>query len=157
MVGKVFYITKKKLEELQAEHKTLLDLELRKTKTDAPKIFQSEDVNPEYINFQEDLGFLRSRINELEDILKNFEIIKKPQKTKQSVVGLGSKITVSVEGEKDEFTIVGTLEANPSLGKISNESPVGSAMMDHKVGDVVIVSSPIKVAYKILKIDYHTS
>ncbi|MBU3934390.1 GreA/GreB family elongation factor [Patescibacteria group bacterium] len=157
MAEKIFYITKEKFEELKNEYKSLLAIEFRKTRGDIPKIFESEDINPEYLNFQEDIGFLRSRISELENILKNYEIIKKPAKLQQNLVGLGAKITVSVEGEKDEFMIVGTLEANPSLGKISNESPVGRALMNHKVGDKIVVSSPIEVVYKILKINYHTS
>lgn len=157
MAEKTFYITKQKFEELKNEYKSLLAIEFKKTKGDIPKIFESEDLNPEYLNFQEDLSFLRSRIGELENILKNYEIIKTPPKNKQILVGLGAKVTVAVEGEKDELTVVGTLEANPSLGKISNESPVGRALVDHKVGDEVIVSSPIKVSYKILKIKYNIS
>ncbi len=154
---KIFYITKAKFEELKEEYKNLLAIEFRKTRGEIPKIFESEDVNPEYLNFQEDLGFLRSRIGELENVFKNYEIIKKPAKNEQNVVGLGAKVIVAVEGEKDEFIVVGTLEANPSLGKISNESPVGKALINHKVGDEIVVPSPIKVVYKILKINYHFS
>lgn len=67
---------------------------------------------------------------------------------------MGSKIMVDIGGDIDRFTIVGTLEANPSLGLISNESPVGMALLGHKVGDTIIVSSPIKTTYKIKKIQY---
>jgi transcription elongation factor GreA len=63
-------------------------------------------------------------------------------------------VVVEVNGEEDEFQIVGTLEANPLLGKISNESPVGSALMGKKVGDEIIISSPVKTVYKIKKIKY---
>lgn len=157
MEEKKYYITKQKLRELKNEYKDLLDFERRKTKGETPKIFESEDINPEYLNFQEDLIFLRSRIGELENVLKNYEIIKIPVKNKQNIVGLGAKVTVAVEGEKDEFMITGTLEANPSLGKISNESPVGKALMGRKVGDGIIVSSPIKVVYRIVKIRYLSS
>jgi len=157
MAEKVFYITKEKFEELKKEYKNLLAIEFRKTKGEIPKILESEDINPEYIDFQEDLGFLRSRIDELENILKNHEIIKAPARPQQNIVGLGARVTVAVRGEKDEFTIVGTLEANPSFGKISNESPVGRALLGHKVGEEITISSPIRVSYKILKINYHTS
>ncbi len=153
---KIFYITKAKFEELKEEYKNLLAIEFRKTRGEIPKIFESEDVNPEYLNFQEDLGFLRSRIGELENVFKNYGIIKKTAKNEQNVVGLGAKVIVAVEGEKDEFIVVGTLEANPSLGKISNESPVGKALINHKVGDEIVVPSPIKVVYKIKKIKYHS-
>jgi len=157
MAEKVFYITKEKFEELKKEYKNLLAIEFRKTKGEIPKILESEDINPEYIDFQEDLGFLRSRIGELENILKNHEIIKAPPRPQQNIISLGAKVTVAIRGEKDEFTIVGTLEANPSLGKISNESPVGRALLGHKVGEEITISSPVKVSYKVLKINYHTS
>jgi len=132
----------------------LLPIELKKTKDDIPRLFESEDVNPEYINFQEDLSFLRSRIAELENILKNHEIIKKPSSERAGLVGLGAAVTVDVDGEKDEFIITGTLEANPTLGKISNESPVGRALLGHKVGEKITVSSPLETTYTIKKIKY---
>ena len=155
MDGKIFYITKAKLQELQKEYGELLDFERKKSLgQEAPKIFESEDLNPEFVSFQEDIGFLRSRIDELKNIIEHHELIKNPPKDKQGVVGMGAKVRIDVDGQRDEFIIVGTLEANPVLGKISNESPVGKALLGHKVGDEVIVSSPIKTAYKIKSIKY---
>jgi transcription elongation factor GreA len=61
---------------------------------------------------------------------------------------------VEVDGQIDEFTILGTLEANPSIGKISNESPVGRALLSHKAGEEIIISSNIKTIYKIKEIRY---
>jgi len=157
MDGKIFYITKRKLKELEKEQEELLVFERRKTlETEAPKIFESEDINPEFISFQEDIGFLRSRIDELKNILEHYELIKKPVQQKQSVIDLGAKVRVDIDGQKDEFILVGTLEANPALGKISNESPVGRALLGHKTGDEVVVSSPIKTTYKIKSIKYET-
>jgi transcription elongation factor GreA len=158
MDGKTFYITKAKLEELKKEHEELLDFERRKALgEEAPKILESEDLNPEFVSFQEDVGFLRSRIDELKNILEHHELIKNPPKEKQNVVGLGAKVKIDIDGQKDEFIIVGTLEANPALGKISNESPVGKALLGHKIGDEVVVSSPIKTTYKIKNIKYEIS
>jgi len=155
MDGKIFYITKTKLQELNKEYVELLDLERKKALgQEAPKILESEDLNPEFVSFQEDVGFLRSRIDELKNILEHHELIKKPAKDKQNIVTLGSKVKIDVDGQKDEFVIVGTLEANPALGKISNESPVGRALLGHKVGDEVVVSSPIKTTYKIKNIKF---
>ncbi len=154
MADKKFYITKQKLKELQKEYKDLLYFLHMKTKAETPKFLESEDLNSEYFTLQEDLNFLRNRINELENVLKNYELITPPTKEKQKNINLGARVIVEVDGEKDEFTIVGTIEANPSLGKISNESPVGRALLGHKVGEEIIVSSPIKVVYKIKKISY---
>ncbi len=151
---KKFYLTKKGLEDIKKEYKVLKSLRLAKTKGEAPKIWESEDLNPEYLSFQEDLSFLETRAAELENILKNVELIKHPSKEKSKVINLGATVVVEVEGDEDEFTIVGTLEANPSLGKISNESPVGKTLLGHKMGDGVIISSPVKTIYKIKKIRY---
>ncbi len=153
-----FYLTKHKLKELEQEHERLVVFERSKTMgEEAPKVLESEDLNPEFISFQEDMSFLRSRITELKNILDNYELIKSPSRQNKNVIGLGAKVLVSIDGEKDEFVITGTLEANPSLGKISNESPVGKALMGHKVGEEVVVSSPIKTVYKIKKIKYLSS
>jgi transcription elongation factor GreA len=114
-------------------------------------------LNPEYLAFQEDVSFLEARIIELENTLKDVELIKPPKKEKQKIVGLGATVLVSVDGQNDEFTLIGSLEANPSIGRISNESPVGKALLGHKVGDEVVVSSPVETIYKIKKIKYKIS
>jgi len=155
MEEKVFYITKEKLKELKKEHEELLAFERKKALgQEAPKILESEDLNPEFVSFQEDVDFLRSRIDELQDIIDHHELIKSPAKDKQGIIGVGAKVKIDVDGQKDEFVIVGTLEANPALGKISNESPVGKALLGHKIGDEVFVSSPVKIVYKIKNIKY---
>ena len=125
-----FYITKEKLHELEKEYEKLLDFERKKALgQEAPKILESDDLNPEFVSFQEDVAFLRSRIDELKNILDHHEVIKKPTKDKQGIIGLGAKVKIDINGRKDEFVITGTLEANPALGKISNESPVGRALL----------------------------
>jgi len=155
---KKFYLTKEGLERMKKEYQGLKELKLAKTKGESPKILHSEDLNPEYLAFQEDLSFLEIRLSELENILKNAELIKlPPAKEKQKMVNLGATVLVEVDGQKDEFTLVGSLEANPSLGKISNESPVGRALLGHRVGEAVMISSPIQTIYKIKKIKYRIS
>lgn len=149
-----FYLTKEGLQELEKEYETLKSIRLSKTKEEAPNIWESEDLNPDYLSFKEDLELLETRLVELENILKNSVIIKKPHGEKEELIDLGAVVDVEIDGDKDEFVIVGTLEANPMIGKISNESPVGKALMGHKAGDEVIVSSPDKSVYKIKKIKY---
>jgi len=153
---KKFYLTKEGLERIRKEYQDLKGLKFAKTKGEIPKIWHSEDINPEYLSFREDLSFLETRIAEIENILKNVELIKPPSKERQNIIDLGATILVEVDGQKDEFTLVGSLEANPSLGKISNESPVGKTLFGHRVGDEILVSSPIKTIYKIKKIKYRT-
>ena len=158
MDGKTFHITKEKLKELEKEYQELAAFEHAKAiGEEAPKMFESEDINPEFISFQEDVGFLRSRMDEIKNILEHHELIKNPPQDKQGAITLGAKVKIDIDGQKDEFMIVGTLEANPALGKISNESPVGKALLGHKVGDTIVVSSPMKTTYKIKGIKYEIS
>lgn len=158
MDEKIFWLTKTKLNEIKKEYEQLLEFERRKMiGQEAPKVFESEDMNPEFLSFQEDMGFLRAKIDELKNIIDHHELIKIPPKPKQNIVGIGAKVKIDVNGEKDEFVIMGTLEANPALGKISNESPVGKALLGHKLGDEIVVSSPVKATYKIKSIKYEVS
>jgi transcription elongation factor GreA len=151
-------LTKQKLDELKKEYEDLLKFERIKTVGEqAPKILESEDVNPEFLSFQEDIGFLRSRIDELKNIIENHELIKIPGKEKRNIVDLGATVRVAINGKNDEFIIVGTLEANPALGKISNESPVGKALLGRKIGEEIIVSSPVETVYKIKNVKYQIS
>jgi len=158
MDGKIFYITKEKLHELKREYQDLLNLEHKKAVgQEAPKILESEDLNPEFVSFQEDVGFLRSRIDELKEIIDRHEIIGIPTKEHRDMVNVGAKVVVDIDGQKDQFVVVGTLEANPAIGKISNESPVGRALLGHKVGDEIIIPAPVEMKYKIKGIKYEIS
>ncbi len=152
-----FYLTKEGLERFKKEYQALKELRLAKVKGEVPRTWQSEDLNPEYLSFQEDLNLFETRLAELEYVLKNAELIKIPRKEKQNIIDLGAKVLVEVDGQIDEFILVGSLEANPALGKISNESPVGKALLGHRAGDEVIVSSAIQTIYKIKKIKYNLS
>src|SRR3989338_6966030 len=118
-----FHLTKQGLKRIKEEYERLLGFRDMKAKSEVPSIWHSEDVNPEYLVYQEDLTLLEARIVEYGNIIKNVELIR-PHSKERGVIQFGSKILVEVEGEKDEFIIVGTLEANPPEGKISNESPV---------------------------------
>ena len=155
MDGKTFYITKAKLDELKKEYEELIDFERQRIASEeAPKIFESEDINPEFISFREDIGFLRARIDELKNILEHYQLIKPPYSSEQKTIGIGANVKIEANGKKEEFQIVGTLEANPELGKISNESPVGKALLGHKAGDEIVINSPQKISYKIKNVRY---
>ena len=149
-----FYLTKDGLEEIKSEYETLKKIRMAKTKEEAPNIWESEDLNPDYISFKEDIDLLETRLVELENVIKNSEIIKKPIGEQAGLIGLGATVEFQMNGENDKFTLVGTIEANPDLGKISNESPVGKILMGHKIGDEITVNSPAKIIYKIQKIKY---
>lgn len=108
--------------------------------------------NADYHKAKEDQAFLEGRIQELEAVLRTAVIV---EKTHSDVVTVGSQVTVQEEDfEPETFSVVGAKEADPRNGKISNESPIGSALMDHKVGDVVEAETPGgRIKFKILKIE----
>jgi transcription elongation GreA/GreB family factor len=108
-MDKKFYLTKEGLERFKKEYQTLKLLRLAKLKGETPKILHSDEMSAEYLAFKEDMDLLESRLLELEYILKNFVLIKKPPKEKQDIVDLGATVVVGVNGQEDEFTIVGTL------------------------------------------------
>ncbi len=151
---KKFYLSEQGLERMKKEYRELKKFKLAKEKEELPEIWHSEDLDSEHLFFQKDPELLAARLVELKEILKNAKLIKIPSTKKQNIIGLGAKVKVEVDCQSDEFKIVGTLEADPSLGNISNESPVGKALLGHRVGDEVVVSSPIKTVYKIKRIKY---
>jgi len=108
--------------------------------------------NADYHKAKEDQGFLEGRIQELEYLLSNAVIIEENGNT--DIVSIGSHVTIQEEDFPEEtYHLVGPAEADPSKGMISNESPIGRALMDHKVGETVEAETPgglIKL--KILKI-----
>lgn len=110
--------------------------------------------NADYKKAKEDQGFLEGRIQEVEYILRNATIII-DNVTSRDKVTVGALITIQ-EGEDspEVFHLVGASEADPRNGKISHVSPIGKALMDHRVGDTVEVSTPGGVIiFKILKIE----
>jgi transcription elongation factor GreA len=108
--------------------------------------------NADYHKAKEDQAFLEGRIQEIEAVLRTAIIV---EKTHSDVVTVGSHVTVQEEGfDPETYYLVGAKEADPRHGKISNESPIGSALMDHKVGDTVEADTPGgKLKFKILKIE----
>ncbi len=153
MGDKKYYLTKEGLEKIKKDHESLREERKRKLKEETPDVFHSEDINPEYLSFQKELNLLESKISKLEEVLHSAEIIKPPRKDSKEVQ-LGATVTVQVGKRVDEFVLVGTMEADPSYGKISNESPVGCALLGRKEGEEVTVSSKVGVVYKIKKVSY---
>jgi len=149
-----FYLTKDGLERFRREFERLKKIRAAKMEGAVPDVLHSQETNPEYLTFQEDMELLESRLTELDHILKNAEPVPLPPKNQRDKVHLGATVLVEVDGRIDEFTIVHSLEANPSIGKISNRSPVGSAFIGKKKNEEIQISSPIKVTYKIKEIRY---
>lgn len=95
----------------------------------------------EYEAAKNEQAFVEGRIQELEILLANARVIE--ENDNNGVVQVGAKVTIQEEdNEPEEYTIVGPAEANPRNGRISNESPLGSALIDHRAGETVEVEAP---------------
>ena len=152
-MNKLFHLTKQGVDELQAELK-----ELSSQRTDiADRIKTAREFgdlgeNMEYTAAMQDKERNENRIIEIEHILKNVQVIAAPKG--DSKVVLGSTIKLKSEGGKTkEFQVVGTVEADPLNGKISDESPIGKALLGKSMGDTVEIKTPAETAtYKIVEI-----
>jgi transcription elongation factor GreA len=144
---KLFYLTQSGVDELKAEQSQLLAqrgpiaerLQAARAQGDLAE-------NAEYIATREEQERTEGRIAEIEHILMNVDIIKKPRG--DAKVQLGSTVTLK-DGTTKVFQVVGTVEADPVNGKISDESPLGKAVMGKSVGDKVQIKN---TTYKIIKI-----
>ncbi len=136
---------------LTPEGKQKLQAELEQLKTDgrnelAARLKQAISMgdlseNADYHKAKEDQGFLEGRIQEIEAILRNSEIIQ--EKSTYQHVAVGAHVTIQ-EGDypAETYHLVGSREANPQDGRISHESPIGKALLGHKTGDSVEVKLP---------------
>jgi len=137
------YVTSKGLSSAHAE---LEDLRKNIRPQIATKIQEAREYgdlseNSEYEAALSEQSLMESRISELEEMLKNAKLIEETHS--QDFVVIGSTVKVDMDGEIDEFAIVGRLEADPMKKKISNESPLGSALLGAKIGEEVEVTTPI--------------
>lgn len=148
---KLYRLTQDGVNTLKAEHESLI----AKRASIAESIRSARELgdlseNAEYQSAKAEQERNESRVSEVEKILVNVEIIKKPRGAK---VQLGSRVKLKGNGKTKEFQVVGTVEADPLSGKISDESPIGRALIDQKVGDQVEIKTPVETAtYKIVDI-----
>ena len=139
-MNKVYQITESGQRELERE---LEELKSRRgeiaDKIAAARDFGDLSENAEYDAAREAQGLLETRIIEIETILQNASII---QAGGSSMVVLGSTVELEANGKTVVYTVVGPVEADPLEGKVSNESPIGQALMGKAVGDTVTISTP---------------
>lgn len=148
-----YYVTKERLEELKAELGRLKKEERSEIAERLKRAKEYGDLseNSEYTAAKDEQARLESQIIELENIIRNSEIIKKI--SGKEIIQIGSTIEVKRKDKIFEYTIVGSQEANPEFNLISNESPLGRAFLDKKAGDIVKIETPGGIVeYKIIKI-----
>lgn len=136
---------KKKSVDLTKEGKAELEKELKervaereviKEKIATARAFGDLSENEDYSAARNEQKLNETRISEIEEILKNVKIIANREHGK---VGIGAKVTVNLSGKKYTYFVVGPVEANPLEGRISNESPIGKAILGKKAGDEYVL------------------
>lgn len=149
------YLSPEGIETLKKE---LLELKTKKRQEIAKRLQEAKDLgdlseNAEYFEAKEAQSLNETRITELEELLKNAVVIETP--SEEDAVRVGSTVEVkSSANGVERFSIVGSAEAKPQEGKISNESPLGRSFLNRKIGDEVEVKTPGGIMkYKITKIE----
>lgn len=149
---KQFLLTKDGVKELEAELASLIaERSVIAERIKTAREFGDLSENAEYQTARQEQERLETRVSELENILGNVEIIKKTNGGKK--VQIGSTVKLANNGKAKLFTVVGTVEADPANGKISDESPIGKAIMGRSVGDKVEIKTPSETTtYKVAEI-----
>lgn len=138
------FLTKEGFQKLQEE---LDHLRTAKRQEVAERLHEAMEggeliENAEYEAAKNEQAFVEGRIQELEVILATARLIEGNGKSKEGLIQVGSTVTIEEDGEAATYTIVGAAEANPREGKISNESPIGKAILGHKAGETLQVEAP---------------
>ncbi|MGI5835128.1 MAG: transcription elongation factor GreA [Chloroflexota bacterium] len=144
MVEKTVYLTREGLAKLEEELQYLRTVRRQQVaeRIRRAKEFTNTVDNAEYDDAKNEQAFVEGRIQVLEHNLANAEVIEN-QNGPTGYVRLGSRVTViDSDGIEDIYTIVGSAEADPKAGRISNESPIGRALLGRRTGDRVTVVAP---------------
>jgi len=145
------YITQEGLNNLIKEFKELTEVKRLEVGERIRIARDQGDVseNAEYAAAKEEQISLESRINELDSIIKRAEVVKE----EKGKISVGSVVTVHVEGDNEDYHIVGEPEADPLNRKISHKSPLGELLLGKKTGDIFELDTAVgKVSYKIVEI-----
>jgi transcription elongation factor GreA len=154
MLKKMFRLTEEGARELHEELERLISgRSIIADHIKTAREFGDLAENAEYQSAQAEQEKNEQRISEIEHILQNVEIIKST-KTGSKIVQLGSKVKLkSPDGKNKAFQVVGTVEADPLEGKISDESPIGKSMLGKKVGEKIEIKTPTETAvYEVVEI-----
>ena len=150
---KTVQLTQQGFSDLQKEHQDLIKNKKPKAIDRLQKARAMGDLseNSEYTAAKEELAFVEGRIREIEEILNQANVVESHSTGYK--VEIGTSVTISTDARTEIFQIVGEFEADPMNKRLSNTSPIGQALIDKKVGDIVEVTIPAgKVKYKIIEI-----
>jgi transcription elongation factor GreA len=153
-MSKKYLLTTEGLEKLNNELKHLINDKRKEVIERIREAAAHGDLseNADYAQAREEQSFIEGRIIEIEDIIKNAEIIT--QHTHGSTITIGTTVIIKANGNQKTYTIVGSNEANPKQGKISNESVVGKALLGKKANEKFKIQTPSgEMEYEIVSIE----
>ena len=141
------FLTKEGFQKLQDELEHLRTVKRQEVADRLHEAMEGGELieNAEYEAAKNEQAFVEGRIQELETLLASARVIEeeKDKNHHADIVEIGSTVTIQEQGyDAESYTIVGAAEANPREGKISNESPIGKAILNHEVGETVHVETP---------------
>ena len=150
-----FQLTKEGVAKLEAEYRHLLDVVRPQNTKDIVDARALGDLseNADYDAARDAQARTEGRIQEIENILSNYELIKESSSTKIVKIGCAVVVKDLAFDEEEKYEIVGTIEADPMQNKLSSESPLAEAVLGHKVGDVVEVNAPTPYKVEIVAIE----
>jgi transcription elongation factor GreA len=154
MDTKKIYLTQDGLAELKQEHAELVKVKRPEVVERVSDARNQGDLseNAEYVAAREELSFIDGRIDELEELLKQASLIQ-AKSVSSSHVDLGSEVTLTINGKQEIYKVVGEWEADPTEKKISNESPLGKALIGKQIGETVEVEAPAgRIAYTVVSV-----
>jgi len=147
------YLTKTGFAKIKKQILFLQKLRAAKVNSGSSERAVSEDVDPEYLTFYQELGMIDLRLKKLEDTLKNAVAAKIPKGADKEDIRPGATVVVESRGKKNKFSVTGSYESDPAGGKISIESPVGSALLGRRAGDEIAVPN-IGAVFRVLSVSY---
>ncbi|MBR4162759.1 MAG: transcription elongation factor GreA [Solobacterium sp.] len=151
------YVTEEGLQKLRDEYDHLVHVVREEVKSELAEARSLGDLseNADYDAAREKQSQVESRIAQLENMLSHYELIDTSKKTNKKIVHIGStvKILFMDTNQEAEYSIVGSTEADPLNGKLSNETPLAQAVLDKKIGNVADVN--VKVPYQVKILDIH--
>lgn len=158
-MDKHVYLTKEGLEKLQQDLETMKTVRRKEVAERLKQAIGFGDLseNSEYDDAKNEQAFIEGEIQRMEEMLINVVVIEEGAKVEDGSIAIGSKVVIRFVGddEEEEYKIVGTVEADPMNNRISNESPVGKAIIGHKAGDIVDIEVPNGIVqYEILRVDH---
>jgi transcription elongation factor GreB len=153
------YLSRECFERLKTEYQNLLALKTLKANEESSAFIQPGDLRQDYFDFQEDTDRLGLRLTELKEIIEKAKLIRPPSKDQRKKVFLGASVLVEeTSGKTKKLKVVDSIEADPLIGHVSVESPLGKALIGRAVNEeITVIGEDDNISYVLKRIEYETS